>query len=582
MFGNESFTRTFNTNWYQKYPWISYEVEEDQCVCFSCREFENDDSFVFNNWKKLEKLSKHAKSRKHITSMTKWALSKANDKKNTSVVKQLDSAHKQLVLSKQKYLQVIIECLMFTAQQNVAIRGHEEDRKNIWEVSEINRGNFLEMLCFICKDLPWLKTKLETHLGQHIQWTSPKIQNELIEIVSNLVLRRITRDAKSSGHYSIIVDETSDVSRVGQVSLCLRYVVEGETRETFAGFFATESTEGEVLYELVKKAVTSLSLQLRDIVGECFDGAANMSGCNKGVALRMKECSPLALYVHCYAHRLNLALQDTMTSVEPIRNARGTIQSLYNLIEASPKRHSIFRNIQMEEEHSDLTLKSMSVTRWSCRWQAVKAVIEQMPRIIRALLSLSSDRDMKTYTDSNNLLNAICNFKFVFGLVVLKVILSNTDSLSKYLQGKNVDVIAAKETAEATMQTLTKCRNEESFQMAWSRAEILSQTIKKEINGTSFSFKDASPPTIRQPSCRLQALIGEQFCRSKPSPTAERHYRVTTYYPTFDKVLLELKSRFQNKDQEILCALAEVVTKMNASSKSLALVSSFYELDTET
>ena len=209
-------------------------------------------------------------------------------------------------------------------------------------------------------------------------------------------------------------------------------------------------------------------------------------------------------------------------------------------------------------------------------------MIEQMPRIIRALLSLSSDRDVKTYTDSNSLLNAICDFKFVLGLVVLKIILSNTDGLSKYLQGKNVDVIAAKETAEATMQTLTKCRNEESFQMAWSRAEILSQTIKKEINGTGFSFKNASPPTIRQPSRRLQALIGEQFCGSKPSPTtAESHYRVTTYYPTFDKVLLELKSRFQNKDQEILCALAEVVTKMNASSKSLALVSSFYELDME-
>ena len=163
--------------------------------------------------------------------MTKWALSKANEKKNTSVLKQLDSAHKQLVLSNGKYLQVIIECLMFTAQQNVAIRGHEENRKNIWEVSDINRGNFLEMLCFRCKDLPWLKTKLETHLGEHIQWTSSKIQNKLIEIVSNLVLQRITRDAKSTGHYSIIVDETSDISRMEQVSLCLRYVVEGETRD---------------------------------------------------------------------------------------------------------------------------------------------------------------------------------------------------------------------------------------------------------------------------------------------------------------------------------------------------------------
>ncbi len=510
-FGTETFTRKFNTEWYKKYPWISYETKEDQCVCFPCREFEKDDSFVFNNWKKPEKLSKHGKSKKHITSMTKWALSKANHMMNTSVLKQLDSAHKQYVLTNRRYLQVIIECLMYTVQQNVAIRGHEEDRKHIWEVSDINRGNFLEMLRFRCKDLPWLRTKLQTHRQEHIQWTSPKIQNKIIEIVLSLVLQRITRDVKSSGHFSVIVDEMSDISRAEQVSLCLRYVIEGETQETFAGFFATESTEGEVLYELVKKSVTNLNLLLSDIVGECFDSAANISGCNKGVAAQMKECSPLALYVHCYAHRLNLALQDTMTSIEPIRHALGTIQSLYNLIEASPKCHSIFQNIQVEEEHSDLTLKSMSVTRWSCRWQAVKAVFRQMPKIIRALLSLSLDRDVKTYTDSSSLLNAICDFQFVFGLVVLKVILSNTDSLSRYLQGKNVDVITAKETADATMETLAKCRNEESFQMAWSRAEILSQTIKREINGTRFSFKDATAPRCRQPSRCLHALIGEQF-----------------------------------------------------------------------
>ena len=196
-------------------------------------------------------------------------------------------------------------------------------------------------------------------------------------------------DVKSSGHYSVIVDETSDISRAEQVYLCLRYVVGGETRESFAGFFVPESNESEVLYELVKKSITNLNLLLTDIVGECVDGAANMSGCLKGVASRMIECSPLALYVHFYASRLNLALQNTMTGMKPVRKDHGTIQSLYNLIEASPKRHSIFQNIWVEEEHPDLTLKSMSVTSRSCCWQADKAVFGQMPRIIRALLSLS-------------------------------------------------------------------------------------------------------------------------------------------------------------------------------------------------
>jgi hypothetical protein len=69
---------------------------------------------------------------------------------------------------------------MYNVQENAAITGHEKDRKHIWEVSDINRGNFLELLHFNCKDLPWLKTKLQTHHEEHIQWTSPKIQNELM------------------------------------------------------------------------------------------------------------------------------------------------------------------------------------------------------------------------------------------------------------------------------------------------------------------------------------------------------------------------------------------------------------------
>jgi hypothetical protein len=146
-------------------------------------------------------------------------------------------------------------------------------------------------------------------------------------------------------------------------------------------------------------------------VGECFNGAANMSGVHKGLATRMKECSPLVVYVHCYSHLLNLALQDSMTSIESARNALGMVQKLYTFLEASPKRHRIFQDLEIEEDHINLTLKSLSATRWLCRWEAVRAVVEQITRIVQALISCS---DPTTYTDSNALLNSICDFNFVF------------------------------------------------------------------------------------------------------------------------------------------------------------------------
>lgn len=148
---------------------------------------------------------------------------------------------------------------------------------------------------------------------------------------------------------------------------------------------------------------------LKNILGKAFDGAANMNGVHKGLSTRMEECSPLGIYVHCYGHVLNLAIQDTMTQIEPLRNALGTVQALYNFLEASPKRHALFGDTEVAGEGLKLTLKSLSVTRWSCRWEAVKAVDEQMERIVKALLTLSSDTDPKTYSDSRSLLTAICD-----------------------------------------------------------------------------------------------------------------------------------------------------------------------------
>ena len=71
-------------------------------------------------------------------------------------------------------------------------------------------------------------------------------------------------------------------------------------------------------------------LSFSDIVGQCFDGAANMSGAKKGVAARVKEVVPNAIYVHCYAHLLNLALHDTLENNTTMKNALGVIQSLHN------------------------------------------------------------------------------------------------------------------------------------------------------------------------------------------------------------------------------------------------------------
>ena len=44
--------------------------------------------------------------------------------------------------------------------------------------------------------------------------------------------------------------------------------------------------------------------------------------------------------------------------------------------------------------------------------------------------------------------------------------LSNTDSLCRYLQGKTVDVISTRRNADMTIETLRQCPSEESFSVS--------------------------------------------------------------------------------------------------------------------
>ena len=103
-----------------------------------------------------------------------------------------------------------------------------------------------------------------------------------------------------------------------------------------------------------------------------------------------------------------------MTTVEPLRNTLSTIQSLYNFLEVSPKRHALFGDIETEEYSLLKTLKSQSVTRWLCLWDAVKAIDQQLERIV----VLSTDRDAKTCSETRSIFHGICDFQIV---LVLKI-----------------------------------------------------------------------------------------------------------------------------------------------------------------
>jgi len=124
-------------------------------------------------------------------------------------------------------LKPIIQSIIFLGQQNIALRGHRENNNltnTTSSFSTINQGNFLELLKF---RISAGDQKLENHLKtthSKATYLSHSIQEEIIQCCRNEIISFILNEVKNSRYFSIIFDETTDISNISQMSLSLRYI----------------------------------------------------------------------------------------------------------------------------------------------------------------------------------------------------------------------------------------------------------------------------------------------------------------------------------------------------------------------
>ncbi|KAK7881353.1 hypothetical protein WMY93_029762 [Mugilogobius chulae] len=92
-----------------------------------------------------------------------------------------------------------------------------------------------------------------------------------------------------------------------QEAVCLRYVDKDlDPKEEFIGLYEVSSTTGESLAKVVQDVLDRLNLPISGLRGQAYDGAANMAGKHNGAQAIIRKAQPLAPYVHCAAHCVNL------------------------------------------------------------------------------------------------------------------------------------------------------------------------------------------------------------------------------------------------------------------------------------
>ena len=186
-------------------------------------------------------------------------------------------------------------------------------------------------------DVPELAAWLKR--DEKYQWLSHDVSNEILQDFSKALLRELVEIVKDVEYVGIMLDETSDVSNKEQIRFCFRIVDEDfNIEELFFGCYATEITSSEEIYTMMKDVLVRIQFSMHQCRGQCYDRAANMSGFLSGFRTRVQEVEKPALYVHCRAHKLVLAVQDTMSWSKDTRDIKALIQDLIAFISGFPKR----------------------------------------------------------------------------------------------------------------------------------------------------------------------------------------------------------------------------------------------------
>ena len=272
----------FLAKWFEDYKWLHLCSKSLKVYCFYCRvalrsqvsvmSTKADPAFStttgFSNWKKgTSSFKQHESSLAHRDALSAHIMS------SVTPINELlkDCGNLTQKNRRQSFLNQLAG-IRFLVRQGISVRNDHSSGSNL-----------TILLKQVLGECNWVKEN---------KYQSPEVINELIKLMANKVLFALLSDVHKNRWFSILADETRDISNREQLTITLRTVSESyEIKEDLFGLAQLDETTAEHIHLIIKDCLLRLGIPIANCRGQAYDGAANFQGCINGVAkkkLRMK------------------------------------------------------------------------------------------------------------------------------------------------------------------------------------------------------------------------------------------------------------------------------------------------------
>lgn len=340
--------------------------------------------------------------------------------------------------------------MKFCGAFELALRGHDESE------SSYNPGIFRGLIDFVASLDGVLKEHLEN--ATVFKGTSKTVQNELLDCMLSVVKEHIIQEALSMDFISIQADETTDIATQCQLVLVLRYIdAKNNVQERFFEFIPLHSANADSIATALQErlAVILPGDQKNKLISQAYDGASVMRGATSGVQKQIQDLYPNAYYIHCYAHQLNLIMQQATSQIPKVRLFFAILGGFASFFARSPKRTDVLDKVVAHR------LPTSSSVRWNFHSRAVNTVFEHREDLIRRFETMrdSDDFDSVTMREAAGFAALLEDQDFKYFLTLFHNIMPHVDLLYAKLQKKDIDSVHIKGSIQQFQRDIQQIRD---------------------------------------------------------------------------------------------------------------------------
>lgn len=508
--------------------WLIYSKSTGRVFCGVCRLFRVDHvgpaivESGFNDWKNAAaRISEHENSPKHKTIvMTIKQRSNTLSRIDNALIQQMDKE----ISYWRNVLRRVVVAIIALVSRGLPFRGSDE------KFGSVHNGNYMMLLEVIAEFDPFLAKHI-TECGNpgsgHTSYLSSTICNEFIEMMAKKVTKKIVEEIKSGKYFSIIVDSTPDISHVDQLSFIIRYIQEDKQPvERFITFVSNTGHKSEDLFNCVTETLNTFGLDLMNIRGQAYDNASNMAGVYTGLQARIKNLNPLAEFLPCSAHSLNLIGTAAAECCQNAVSFFSFLQELYNFFSASTSRWEVLLG------EGSRSVKGLSQTRWSARSDACEALRKSWKQIFTALTKLSDDVQQKPVTRhiAAGLLREMSKLETCIMVEFWGRILKRMNAVNKELQSVDIDVSRVVDLYDSLIEFVAETRDNFTFY----EDEALKVSLVTEYELDSDSKRKR----------RRKRFADEDLNEDVETPKCgSDHFRINVFFVILDHLKIELSRR---------------------------------------